>query len=314
MIALIDDFAKELADIAGFAASTVENYVACIAAFFHYGRNNLKVDPVFAKGRHIVDWIATLQKTGISKSRMEHHRSALRLFFTLMVKLKIVSKNPADKLPAIRRQRTSDRNQPVKKTVVLKLLKSVNRTDWHGRRNHLIIALLWSLGLRVSELTAMKVKHFEPEHDPDHKIGLLRVRGKNRRHRALFVVDNLYDDLLAYLDHEKSPKKKNAPLLPIHTGKAISNNRVRKMIKELCLQAGIEKRITPHVLRHCFATEMYHAGVPLYAIQTMMGHGHKAETSIYIHVSDKLQKQALKLISTQGGLSWPSAVTSSLSI
>ena len=80
MIALIDDFAKELADIAGFAAGTVENYVACIAAFFHYGRNNLKVDPVFAKGRHIIDWIATLQKTGISKSRMEHHRSALRLF------------------------------------------------------------------------------------------------------------------------------------------------------------------------------------------------------------------------------------------
>jgi integrase/recombinase XerD len=71
------------------------------------------------------------------------------------------------------------------------------------------------------------------------------------------------------------------------------------MIKDHCLQAGIKQRITPHVLRHCFANEMYHPGVPLYAIQTMMGHSHKAATSIYIHVSDKLQKQALKLISTQ---------------
>ncbi len=314
MIALIDDFAKELADIAGFAPSTVENYVACIAAFFHYAKNDLKIDPVFAKGRHIIEWIGQVQKTGISKSRLEHHRSALRLFFALMVKLKIASKNPADNLDAIRRQRTSDRNQPVKKAVVFKLLKSVDRTGWLGLRNHLIIALLWSLGLRVSELTGLKVKHFEPEHDPDNRIGLLRVRGKNRRHRALFVVDNLYDELVNYLAHEQSPDKKNAPLLPIHTGKAISNNRVLKMIKELCRAANIKKRITPHVLRHCFATEMYHAGVPLEAIQTMMGHGHKAETSIYVHVSDKLQKQALKLISTQGGLSWPSAVIGSLSI
>ncbi len=314
MIALIDDFAKELTDIKGFAQSTVENYVACIVAFFHYGRNSLMIDPVFAKGRHIVQWIGQVQKTGVSKSRLEHHRSALRLFFALMVKLKIVSKNPADNLAAIRRQRTSDRNQPVKKVVMLRLLNSVDRSNWHGRRNHLIIALLWSLGLRVSELTGLKVKHFEQEHDPDHRIGLLRVRGKNRRHRALFVVDNLYDELLAYLAHEQSPIKKNAPLLPIHTGKAISNDRVRKMIKEHCRAAGIKQRVTPHVLRHCFATEMYHAGVPLEAIQTMMGHSHKAETSIYIHVADKLQKQALKLISTQGGLSWPSAVTSSLSI
>ena len=314
MIALIDDFAKELTDIKGFAASTVQNYVACVAAFFHYAQNSLEIYPVFAKGRHIVQWIGALQKTGISKSRLEHHRSALRLFFALMVKLKIVSKNPADNLAAIRRQRTSDRNQPVKKVVVLRLLKSVDRSNWHGLRNHLIIALLWSLGLRVSELTGLKVKHFEPGDDPNNRIGLLRVRGKNRRHRALFVVDNLYDELLAYLVHEQSPKKKNAPLLPIHTGKAISNDRVRKMIKQYCRAVGIKQRVTPHVLRHCFATEMYHAGVPLEAIETMMGHGHKAETSIYIHVSDKLQKQALEQISTQGGLSWPLAVTSSLSI
>lgn len=314
MIALIDEFAKELADIAEFAQSTVENYVACIAAFFHYARCHLNIDPVFAKGAHIVDWIAALQNKGLSKSRLEHHRSALRLFFALMVKLKIVSKNPANKLPAIRKERTSDRNQPVKKTVVFKLLKSVDRTNWHGLRDHLIIAMLWSLGLRVSELTGLKVKDFEPEHDADQKIGLLRVRGKNRRQRALFVVANLYDELLAYLANNQSPEKKNAPLLPVHTGQAVSNNRVRKMIKERCLAAGIKQRITPHVLRHCFATEMYSAGVPLEAIQTMMGHAKKAETAIYIHVSDKLQKQALKLITTQGGLSWPSAVTSSLSM
>ncbi len=302
MIALIDDFRKELSDIAEFAASTVDNYVACLAAFFDYAENRLKIDPLFAKGSHIVTWMAQLQKTGLSKSRLDHYRSALKLFFDLMVKLKIVYKNPADKLPSIRRLRTSDRNQPVKKSQVFKLLKSVDQSDWYGQRNHLIIAMLWSLGLRVSELTALKVKHFEPEHE--NRIGLIRIKGKNKKHRALFVVDNLYDELVAYLAHDKSPKKKNAALFPIFTGKAISNNRVLKMIKEYGQAASIKDRITPHVLRHCFATEMYHNGVPLSAIQTMMGHSHKAETAIYVHVSDKLHKQALAQISIQGGLPW----------
>lgn len=303
MIALIDEFAKELTQIAEFAESTVHNYVACIAAFFDYAQNHIRIDPVFAKGRHIVAWIGEVKKTGISKSRLEHHRSALKLFFALMVKLKIVHKNPADHLPLFRRSHTSDRNRPVDKKVVFKLLKSVDRSGWYGIRDHLIIAVLWSLGLRVSELTALRVKHFEPDHGK--RIGLLRVRGKNKKHRALFVVDNLYDELVAYLACEPSPKKKNAPLFPIDAGTAISKNRVLKMIKERCRAAGIKHRVTPHVLRHSFATEMYLAGVPLSAVQTMMGHSHKAETAIYVHVSDKLQKQALEQISLQGGWIWP---------
>ena len=175
-----------------------------------------------------------------------------------------------------------------------------------------MIAMLWSLGIRVSELTALKVRHFEPEHG--NRIGLIRIRGKNKKQRALFVVDALYDQLQAYLAHESSPKKKNAALFPIHTGKAISSNRVLKMIKECCLAAGIKQRITPHVLRHCFATEMYHSGVPLAAIQTMMGHCYKGETAIYVHVSDRLQKKALSQVRIQGGLPWYYQLTDSLSI
>jgi integrase/recombinase XerD len=312
MIALIDDFKKELCDIAEFAATTVDNYVACVAAFFDYAQNRLGIDPLFAKGSHVVKWMTRLQKSGLSKSRLDHYRSALKLFFDLMVKLKIVSKNPADRLPHIRRLRKSERNQPVKKSQIFKLLKSVDRTHWHGQRNHLMIAMLWSLGIRVSELTALKVRHFEPDHG--NRIALLRIRGKNKKQRALFVVDNLYDELVCYLAHDNSPRKKNAALFPIHTGKPISNNRVRKMIKEYCHSAGIKQRITPHVLRHCFATEMYHSGVPLTAIQTMMGHSYKGETAIYIHVSDRLQKKALSQIRLQGGLPWYYQLTDSLSI
>jgi integrase/recombinase XerD len=200
----------------------------------------------------------------------------------LLCKLKIITKNPAEALPVIRKK-ISDRNKPISKKVTLKLLRSVDQSTWHGKRNYVIISMLWALWLRISELTSLKVKSFEPDYDPENRIGLLRVRGKNKKQRVLFVVDKLYDVLTDYLKDPESSRKKNAPLFPIQSGTAISNNRVLKMIKEYSVKADIKERITPHVLRHSFATEMYHKGIPLSAIQAMPGHCTKAETAIYVH-------------------------------
>jgi integrase/recombinase XerD len=303
MIALIDAFHKELSDIRELADSTVENYTYTIVDYWDFAKNKLNIDPIYSKGRHILKWMAEVRNKGIGNSRLKNHRAALKTFFALLIKLKMIKNNPADALPQIRKT-LSDRNKPIPQKVAYRLLRSIAQSTWHGKRNYLIIAMLWALGLRIGELTSLKVKSFEPEHDPENKIGLLRVRGKNRQQRVLFVVDKLYDDLTTYLNHPLSPKKKNSPLFPIEAGTAISTDRAYKMIKEYCQSANIKNRITPHVLRHSFATDMYHQGVPLSAIQVMMGHTKKAETAIYIHVSDQLQKQALEQISIEGGPLW----------
>lgn len=303
MLALIDAFQKELSDIRELSDSTVENYTYTIVDYCDYAKNNLKIDPIYSKGHHILKWMVEVRKNGIGNSRLKNHRSALQTFFALLIKLNIIKKNPADALPQIRKT-LSDRNNPVPKKVAYKLLRFIDQSAWHGKRDFLIIAILWALGLRVSELTSLRVKSFEPDHDPDNKIGLLRVQGKNKQQRALFVVHKLYDDMIDYLTHPDSPKEKNDPLFPIKAGTPISSNRVLKLIKEYAQAAGINARITPHVLRHSFATEMYHQGVPLQSIQAMMGHSKKGETAVYIHLSDQLQKQALEQITIEGGLSW----------
>jgi len=303
MIALIDTFHKELSHIRELAESTVENYTYTIVDYCDYAKNILKIDPVYSKGQHILKWLEDVRKKGIGNSRLKNHSVALKTFFALLVKLGMNKKNPADALPQVRKT-LSDRNKPIPKKVAYRLLRSIDQSTWHGKRNYLIIAMLWALGLRVGELTSLKVKSFEPDHDPENKIGLLRVRGKNRQQRALFVVDKLYDNLTNYLNPPRSPKNKNAPLFPIEAGTAISTDRVRRLIKNYAIAAGIKNRITPHVLRHSFATDMYHQGVPLEAIQTMMGHSKKTETSIYIHVSDQFQKQALEQITIEGGQLW----------
>lgn len=303
MIALIDEYRHELLNVFGFAEDTVENYVSCIVMFCDWTKKKLYISPIDVQGRHVCKWMMALKQRGLSYSRLEHHKSALKTFYAMLVKLEIVKKNIALSLLPLRKRGISN-VEPVSKDMVRKLLDVIDQSSWMGRRNHMIISMLWALGLRISELTGLSVGSFEPDHDPIKKIGLLRVRGKNRKQRALFIVDKLYDNLLAYLAHPHSPKRKRDPLFPVESGKAISSNRVQKKIKEYCKEAGIFSRITPHVLRHSFATEMYHVNVPLDAIQAMMGHIKKAETAVYIKISDQFKQEALVQLTINERMSW----------
>lgn len=299
MIALIDLYRKELLKVNGFAASTVETYTISIKAFCSFAKREFKMEPVKVKGPQLLEYILYLKNTGIGSSRLENHHYALKSFFAFLQKTGHNPSNPAQTLPLLikrRRQRT----KPVSTQDVFRLLNSFDQSTWHGLRNYTMVSLFWALGLRTSELTGLKVRAFETGHGK--RTGLLRVRGKNKKQRALFVVDRLFDELIRYLAHPQSPQKKRAPLFPGQPDIAISNGRVQRIIKDQAKKAGIIAGVTPRVLRHAFATEMYHQNVPLSAIQDMMGHDSVAETSIYIHVSEKLKQIALDSIFISGGL------------
>jgi site-specific recombinase XerD len=301
MIALIDLYRKELLKVNGFSPSTVETYTLSIKAFCRFAKSELKTDPTNVSGPQLLKWIRYLKNTGIGHSRIENHHYALKSFFAFLKKSGDIPLNPAEALPLliIRRRQVT---KPISTRDALKLLDSFDQSTWHGLRNYTMAAVLWVLGLRTSELTGLKVKSFETGHG--RKIGLLRIRGKNKKQRALFVVDRLFDELCSYLNHPLSPQKKLAPLFPGQPHTAISMSRVQRIVKDQAKMAGIIDAVTPRVLRHCFATEMYHQNVPLSAIQAMMGHDSIADTSIYIHVSDKLKQLALDSILISGRFSW----------
>ena len=189
MIAIIDAYRKELLQIATFEEKTVQNYTSCLLSYFEYARKTFGIDPMQSRGRHVQSWMDTVKQKGLSPSRLQHHRSALRTFFAFAKKMKVIKYNPAAGLPLIRKKR-SEKNQPIPKEVALKLLRSIEQTDWLGKRNFLIISVLWALGLRLNELISLKVGDFEADHDPRKKVGLLRVRGKNRKQHktALYRV------------------------------------------------------------------------------------------------------------------------------
>ena len=301
MIGQLDLYQKELLKVNGFSPSTVETYVLSIKAFLIFIRQELKVPVTGIKGPQLMQWLEYLKNTGIGSSRFEGHHYALKSFFAFLERSGEIKINPAQHLPLLI-HRKRERTKPVAADNVFKLLDSFDKNTWLGARNHAMVSVLWALGLRTSELTGLTVGRFTTGHG--RRIGLLKVRGKNKKQRALFVVDRLFDTLTAYLTHPETPAKKTAPMFPAQPGKAISNNRLQRLVKDQAKAAGIAPDITPRALRHSFATEMYHQNVPLSAIQAMMGHESIAETSIYVHVSDKLKQMALDAIHISGRLSW----------
>lgn len=298
---LVALFQKELLEVAGFAESTVETYSSSVTAFCEFAENTCDIDPLAARGSHLLDWLQTVKK-GIGRSRLRQHQFAIKNFFAFLDRRDIVGDNPAAALPRIG-ARHGDKHTAVPADTVFKLLDVIDRTTWLGKRNHLIVAMLWCLGLRIGELTGLTVGGFEPHHDPENRIGLLRVRGKNKKQRALFVVGILYDELCDYLAEPEFPRRKDQPLFPIESGKAISSCRIQKFFQEYARKAGLEVVLTPHRLRHSFATEMYRLGVPFSAIQGMLGHTRKSETAIYVHVPDDMRKQAMAKVGIFGGAS-----------
>jgi site-specific recombinase XerD len=302
MLALIDLYRNELLKVNAFAASTVDTYTTSVKAFCSFAKKQLQTDPLKVKGSQLLEWILYLKNTGIGHSRLQNHHYALKSFFSFVQKTGAITSNPAQTLPLLIKHRRQP-TKPISTQHAFLLLDSFDQNSWHGLRNYTMVSLLWALGLRTSELTGLKVRDFETGHGK--RVGLLRIRGKNKKQRALFVVDLLFDQLTAYLAHPQSPCKKRAALFPADCKTtAVSNNRLQRIVKDQAKKAGIKATLTPRVLRHCFATEMYHQNVPICAIQTMMGHDSIVETSIYVHVSDKLKQLALDSILISRRFSW----------
>ena len=162
-------YRKELLKVSGFSPSTVETYTLSIKAFCDFAKNELQTDPTNVRGPQLLKWILYLKNTGIGHSRIANHHYALKSFFAFLKKSGDIPSNPAETLPLliIRRRQVT---KPISTRDAFKLLDSFDQSTWHGLRNYTMLAVLWALGLRTSELTGLKLKSFEIGHG--RKIGL----------------------------------------------------------------------------------------------------------------------------------------------
>ena len=302
MTKIIELFRTELLEICQLKDKTVRLYLDMVYKYRDYAKQFLHINPLTSQTWHIHKWMYHLKSKDKGYNFMKDAKVSLKRFFAFAVKTGHRDKNPAEVLPRVRIPK-SDLNKPLKTKVLCALLKSFDRTKWMGMRNFTIVSILWALGLRVNELLKIKRRDINLDYDPEHKIGTLLVHGKGGKERTLFIVDTLYEEISRYLSLKKTPKRQGSLLFPGTKGKTIGTTRVRQLIMEAAGRIGITARVTPHVFRHTFATGMYNRGIPIEAIQEMMGHETVRETSVYIHITDELQAEVLKKISIKENIS-----------
>jgi site-specific recombinase XerD len=291
----IDLFRKELSEVACFKEKTTKLYVSIACAYADYAEKTMKINPVRSTTGHINEWFSHLRAEGKSNHFLKNCRASLGHLFSLLVKSGCLKENPAELLAPVRIPK-SVLNKPISVQSAFALLHAFDRSTHMGMRNFTIVSLLYALGLRVNELLSIRESDVRTDYDPKHRIGTLLVHGKGGKERTLFIVDGLYDAVIAYCGRKKAGNRKKTPLFSGTGGKNMRRDRVRQLINEAAARAGVTERVTPHVFRHTFATEMYNRNVPIEAIKDMLGHSSVKETSIYIHVSDELAAAVLERI------------------
>ena len=237
MNTIIEQYRKQLLELAVYEERTAKIYISCIYKYVDFARCQFGIDPINTTPQHLKHWLIHLKKTNRGNSSLVQHTAALKGFFTFMMNMAIIDHNPTDWLFPIRISK-SELNQPIDKDIAYQLLKSINRSAWIGQRNFMIISCLWALGLRRQELAHLKRKDFDPNYNPKHNIGLLIVHGKGRKQRALFVVDKLYHNLVNYLARpvsathvKKHSPVKNRPIFPSKNAALLTGNHILKIVR-----------------------------------------------------------------------------------
>ncbi len=296
----------------GRALKTVENYDHYLSVFLEFLKNDDPSSITDTTVREFRLWL-NRQSTGnnkakgqtLSKKTQNYYLIALRAF------LKYLSRQDVKSLHADRIElaKVSERSLDlITITELNRLLDAPKGNDIKPLRDRAILELLFSTGLRVSELCSLS-------RDIDLRSDELSMRGKGGKVRVVFLSDIAKKSVKEYLDkrkdmdealfvkvgneskqnrkdNKKSPTKisgKIAEHIP-----ALTRRSVERIVKEYAIVAGISKKVTPHVLRHVFATDLLSNGADLRSVQALLGHANISTTQVYTHVTDKHLKDIHK--------------------
>jgi len=244
----------------GLSESTKKAYLKFnqeFLSFIQKDHNNITKDD-------IKKYLATLINKKTAPRTINLARSALLFYYNEVLEKGIVG----IKVPKIKRSLP----------VFLTKDEIVNLIDKAGsKKSKLIIKFLYSSGLRVSEICNLEVKDLELK---DNK-GFVRS-GKGGKDRLFFISETLRDELYKYLDGRKT-----GYLFPNHSNNQLSSRNIQKLVALAGKKAEIIKQVTPHKLRHSFATHLHDSGTSIRTIQELLGHSNLQTTEIYTHVSQK---------------------------
>jgi len=277
-------FLDYLAVEKGLARNSLSAYRVDLRHFGHWlADQRLELDAVHRV--HIVKYFQSLRTAGISARSVARALAAIRGLFRFLVAERHLKGDPTENLENPKLWSTLPKSlQPAE---VEALLRAPDRSAVDGLRDAAMLELLYATGLRVSELIRVRID------DVVMDAGFLRTMGKGSKERIVPFGDAARDAMLAYLDRGRPElvRQPDVHLFLSRRGRPMSRQAFWMKIVRYAREAGITSHISPHVLRHSFATHLLENGADLRSVQLMLGHADISTTQIYTHVSRaRLQK------------------------
>ncbi len=269
----------------GLSKNTLDSYRSDISKFIYFILdNNIKISNV--KTSDINNYIAKRFSKGISAKSNMRLISSLKKFFRYLYTHKVITYNPTDNLISPKKIKSLPYSIDVAN--VDKLLAAPNLKTKIGYRDKAMLELLYACGLRVTELVSLKIFQISVQNN------ILRVQGKGNKERVVPINDYALDYINSYINEVRPSFFNGEPtddLFLTSRGKAMTRHAFWHIIKKYAKEADIVDNLSPHTLRHAFATHMINNGADLRVIQLLLGHTDLATTQIYTHIAKKELKE-----------------------
>jgi integrase/recombinase XerD len=285
----LDNFLNYLVVEKGLSKNTIQSYNRDLQKFITYLEKNNCADVSRVTNLEIISFLVEVKSQGLSSKSTGRNLSALRMFFKFLVQEGFLDANPSINIesPKIRQ------NLPSVLSIaeVDYLLSQPDVKTTRGLRDRTMLELLYATGVRVSELVSLKLTSINLE------VGYIIAFGKGSKERIIPLGDTAKYYLNEYLTiaRQKHTKGMMSPFLFLNpSGKKFSREGFWKMLKRYALKAGINKKLSPHTLRHSFATHLLEQGADLRSVQIMLGHVDIATTQIYTHITQERLKKVHK--------------------
>ena len=272
----------------GLSKNTIQSYESDIYQLYQWNLSTNKKRITELKKIDTSQYVSYLFNQNLKSSSVNRKISSLKTFFNFLLKKKLISANPfADQIMP---KKPISLPKSISEDDVVKLLDAPKVDSLIGLRDRAMLELLYASGVRISELVNIKFS------DLDLDRNIIKVFGKGSKERLVPFGEDAAQWISAYIDE----RKKNKDLASIkyiflnNRGTKISRHAFWHRLKEYCLEIGLKQDISPHTLRHAFATHLLNRGADLRAVQVLLGHSDLSTTQIYTHIAKQRLSELVK--------------------
>lgn len=278
----IKDFLHFLLVEKGLAQNTIVSYERDLKSYVNYLKKNEKITNFQDVQRiHIIRFLNSLKTQGKSSRTLARHVASLRALHQFLLRDKVTDHDPSVHIETPKQDKTLPQVLNVEE--VTRLLETPKVDNHFGLRDKAMLEVLYATGIRISELVGLDIGDIHIE------MGFVRCVGKGNKERIIPIGSAALQAVQKYLLEGRpklvSRKYKDNALFLNHHGRRMTRQGFWKILKRIAAEAGINKNLTPHTLRHSFATHLLENGADLRAVQEMLGHADISTTQIYTHVT-----------------------------